>query len=77
MVNIFPALLRGIIGMLVVVAICLGIKSVVVVNNWFSFFVVLSSVGMISCILNVFVIFGKNDRMIVFEKVKSKVFKHK
>lgn len=73
----FPALLRGIIGMLVVVAICLGIKSVVVVNNWFSFFVVLSSVGIISCILNVFVIFGKNDRMIVFEKVKSKVFKYK
>lgn len=71
----FPALARGILGMLIVVSIGLIIKPFIVIDNWFMFFVVLILTGVISMIINMFVVFNNNDRCAIIKIIKSKINK--
>lgn len=69
----YPTLLKGIIGMCVVVSIGSIIKSLVVITNWFDFFIVLLIVTIISLIINVYIILTDEDRKIFFHKIMTKI----
>lgn len=69
----FPALGRGVLGMIVVVCVGLVIKPFVNIDNWLMFFVVLAEISAISIIINIFIVFNHNDRCVIFSKVKSKI----
>lgn len=69
----FPALFKGILAMLVVVAIGLTIKPFIEINNWFVFLGVLAFVGFVSLAINIFIIFDNHDREVIFSMVKNKI----
>ncbi len=71
----FPALFKGVLGMIIVIAVAYGLQQFIVVDSWFSFFAALCVVGLISLALNFLIIFNNQDREIVINLVKSKIFK--
>ena len=71
----FPALCRGVLGMLIVVCVGLLLKPFVNIDNWLMFFVALSVIGVISISINMFVVFNHNDRCAIINIVKSKIKK--
>jgi O-antigen/teichoic acid export membrane protein len=71
----FPALFKGILCMLIVVAIGVVVKRFVMIDNWISFLEVLIVVSISSLLINAFVVFNKSDRKIVFDKVRIQVDK--
>lgn len=71
----FPALGRGVLGMLIVVCVGLLLKPFVNIDNWMMFFVVLVVIGVLSIAINMFIVFNHNDRCAIINIVKSKIKK--
>lgn len=71
----FPAMFKGIFGMLVVITVSYCMQLFVEIDNWFSFFAVLSVVGVISICLNFFIIFDSQDREITINMLRSKLIR--
>ncbi len=68
----YPALLRGILGMLLVVVVGYLYKINIQVTSWINFFVALIVVCAVSLLLNTFVILKKTERKQLFSIIKRK-----
>lgn len=71
----FPAMFKGILGMLIVIVVAYIIQQFVLIENWLEFFAVLGTVSVVSIICNFFIIFNRQDRGIVIGMIKSKIIR--
>ena len=69
----FPALIKGIVAMLIVVAISAAIKPFVEISNFFVLGAVFAVVGVVSLAVNINIVFDKHDRNVVFSMVKNRI----
>lgn len=69
----YPALFRGIVGMLLVVAVGYFYKSNVHISSWFDFFLALAVVCVVSLCLNAFVTLKRGERERLFAIVKKRL----
>lgn len=69
----FSAMFKGVLGMVIVIAISYTIQQFVQIENWYHFFMVLLIVAFISFILNFFIMFNRQDREILFGMVRAKI----
>lgn len=65
----FPALIKGIIGMIVVAVVSMLVMQVFPDISWISFFLAFIIVGIVSIAINSFVFLSKNERNIILSKV--------
>lgn len=72
----YPIIFRYMGTTVVMMAVFLGIRALYVCPvNWATFFAVCVIAGIIGCIVNFFVLLNKNERMIMKNKIMSKVQK--
>ncbi|OWV14373.1 lipopolysaccharide biosynthesis protein [Fibrobacter sp. UWB5] len=69
----FPALIKGILAMLVVVGVCLALKPFVKIDNFLILLAVFALAGIISIAININIIFDRHERVIVFNMIKNKI----
>lgn len=67
----YPTMLRGIMGMTIVVIISLVFKFTIHVDSWLSFLLVGLSVAILSLMINPIVLMTKNERLFMLDKIKS------
>ena len=69
----FPVIGRNVLSVVILTAVCVGIRSVVSVDSWFMLIAVCAFVGVLGLAVNLFTLFNKNEIRSLFATVLQKI----